>query len=151
MNDFFFTIWKRVSAAAGSHGYACHQKVSAGRNKINGQKYGNSPTPNTYVPHFWPQGTRKAGSSMLKITKTSHRSFGMLCCGLKKLNVMLWGWFAASGTGNLHCVEAIMDYIKYQKVLQNNFMPSVRKLKCGRRLTFQQNMNPKHTSKSRKV
>ena len=44
-----------------------------------------------------------------------------------------------------------MDSIKYQEILGENVMPSVRKLKVGRHWTFQQNNDPKHTSKSTKA
>lgn len=66
-------------------------------------------------------------------------------------SVMLWGCFAASGTGKLQRVEGIMNSIKYQDILQKNVMPSVRQLKLGRRWTLQQDNDPKHTSKSTKV
>ena len=63
-------------------------------------------------------------------------------------SVMLWGCFASSGTGNLQRVEGKMDSIKYQEILGENVMPSVRKLKLGCYWTFQQDNDPKHTSKS---
>ena len=48
-----------------------------------------------------------------------------------------------------------MDSIKYQEILGENVMPSVRKLKVGRHWTFQQDnfliLDPKHTSKSTKA
>ncbi len=65
--------------------------------------------------------------------------------------VMLWGCFASSGTGNLRCVEGKMDSIKHQEILGENVMESVRKLKFGRHWTFQQDNDPKHTSKSTKA
>ncbi|XP_061074143.1 extracellular calcium-sensing receptor-like [Conger conger] len=37
---------------------------------------------------------------------------------------MLWGCFAASGTGNLQRVEGTMDSVKYQEILGKNLMPS---------------------------
>ncbi|XP_062279112.1 meprin A subunit beta-like [Scomber scombrus] len=66
-------------------------------------------------------------------------------------SVMLWGCFASSGTGNLQRVEGKMDSIKYQEILGENVMPSVRKLKLGRHWTFQQDNDPKYTSKSTKA
>lgn len=49
-------------------------------------------------------------------------------------SVMLWGCFASSGTGNLQRVAGKMDSIKYQEILGENVLPSVRKLKLGRHL-----------------
>ena len=66
-------------------------------------------------------------------------------------SVMLWGCFASSGTGKLYRVEGKMNSIKYQEILGENVMPSVRKLKLGRHWTFQQDNDPKHTSKSTKA
>jgi len=37
----------------------------------------------------------------------------------------------SSGTGNLQGVKVKMDSLKYQEVLEENFMPSVRKLKLN--------------------
>ena len=66
-------------------------------------------------------------------------------------SVMLWGCFASNGTGNLHRVEGIMDSVKYQDILAKNVTLSVKKLKLGRHWTFQQDNDPKHTSKSTKA
>uniref|UniRef100_A0A3B4ZPX8 Tc1-like transposase DDE domain-containing protein n=1 Tax=Stegastes partitus TaxID=144197 RepID=A0A3B4ZPX8_9TELE len=63
-------------------------------------------------------------------------------------SVMLWGCFASSGTGNLQRVQGTMNSINYQEILGANVMQSVTKLKLGRRWTFQQDNDPKHTSKS---
>lgn len=66
-------------------------------------------------------------------------------------SVMLWGCFASNGTGNLHRVDGIMDSTKYQDILAKNVTKSVKKLKLGRHWTFQQDNDPKHTSKSTKA
>ena len=66
-------------------------------------------------------------------------------------SMMFWGCFASSGTGNLQGVDGIMNSIKYQEILQQNVVPSVLKLKLGRHWTFQQDNDPKHTSKSTKA
>ncbi|KAF7646122.1 hypothetical protein LDENG_00193360 [Lucifuga dentata] len=42
-----------------------------------------------------------------------------------------------------------MESIKYQEILGENVMLSVRKLKLGRHWTFQQDNYPKHASKSK--
>ena len=62
---------------------------------------------------------------------------------------MFWGCFAASGTGCLDCVQGIMKSEDYQKILGRNVGPSVRKLGLRpRSWVFQQDNDPKHTSKS---
>ena len=62
---------------------------------------------------------------------------------------MFWGYFAASGTRCLDCVHGIMKSEDYQIILECNVGPSVRKLGlCQRSWVFQQNNDPKHTSKS---
>lgn len=49
--------------------------------------------------------------------------------------MMAWGCFASSSTGNLQHVEGKVDSVKYQEILPENLMPSVRKL--GHHWTFQ--------------
>lgn len=66
-------------------------------------------------------------------------------------SVMLWGCFAPSGTGNLHRVEGIMDSDRYQDILAKNVSQSVKRLKLGKNWTFQQDNDPKHTSRSTKA
>ncbi len=62
---------------------------------------------------------------------------------------MFWGCFAASGTGCIDCVQGIMKSGDYQKILAHNVGPSVRKLGLRQRSwVFQQDNDPKHTSKS---
>ena len=66
-------------------------------------------------------------------------------------SVMLWGRFASSGTGDLQRVEDKIDTIKYQEILGENVMPTVWKLKRWSHWIFQQDNDPKHTSKSTKA
>uniref|UniRef100_A0A8C5PAN1 Tc1-like transposase DDE domain-containing protein n=1 Tax=Leptobrachium leishanense TaxID=445787 RepID=A0A8C5PAN1_9ANUR len=61
---------------------------------------------------------------------------------------MLWGCFASAGTGKLQRVQGTMNSLQYQEILDDNVMQSVTKLRLGRRWTFQQDNDPKHTSKS---
>lgn len=64
-------------------------------------------------------------------------------------SLMFWGCFAASGTGCLDCVHGIMKSEDYQRILGHNVGPSVRKLGLRQRSwVFQQDNDPKHTSKS---
>ncbi len=60
-------------------------------------------------------------------------------------SVMVWGCMSASGTGELHFIDGIMDSVVYCDILKNNMVPSLRKL--GRNAVFQQDNDPKHTSK----
>uniref|UniRef100_A0A8C5MLE8 Transposase n=1 Tax=Leptobrachium leishanense TaxID=445787 RepID=A0A8C5MLE8_9ANUR len=64
-------------------------------------------------------------------------------------SMMFWGCFAASGTGCLECVQGIMKSEDYQRILGRTVEPSVRKLGLRpRSWVFQQDNDPKHTSKS---
>ena len=62
---------------------------------------------------------------------------------------MLWGCFAASGTGGLDRITGIIKSENYQEILERNILLSVRKLGLSRRSwVLQQDKDPKHTSKS---
>uniref|UniRef100_A0A8C5PQH3 Transposase n=1 Tax=Leptobrachium leishanense TaxID=445787 RepID=A0A8C5PQH3_9ANUR len=63
-------------------------------------------------------------------------------------SIMLWGCFASAGTGKLQRVQGNMNSLQYQEILDDNVMQSVTNLRLGRRWTFQQDNDPKHTSKS---
>uniref|UniRef100_A0A8C5MA01 Reverse transcriptase domain-containing protein n=1 Tax=Leptobrachium leishanense TaxID=445787 RepID=A0A8C5MA01_9ANUR len=63
-------------------------------------------------------------------------------------SIMLWGCFASAGTGELQRVQGTMNSLQYQEILDDNVMQSVTNLRLGRRWTFQQDNDPKHTSKS---
>ena len=41
-----------------------------------------------------------------------------------------------------------MNGAKYRKIREENLLPSARKLKLGRKFTFQHDNNPKHTAKA---
>uniref|UniRef100_A0AAZ3PF04 Tc1-like transposase DDE domain-containing protein n=1 Tax=Oncorhynchus tshawytscha TaxID=74940 RepID=A0AAZ3PF04_ONCTS len=60
---------------------------------------------------------------------------------------MLWGCFAAGGTGALHKIDGIMRDENYVDILKQHLKTSVRKLKLGRKWIFQTDNNLKHTSK----
>ena len=60
---------------------------------------------------------------------------------------MLWGYFAAGGTGALHKLDAIMRRENYVDLLKQHLKTSVRKFKVGRKWVFQMDNDPKHTSK----
>jgi hypothetical protein len=62
-------------------------------------------------------------------------------------SVCVWGCMSSSGTGNLVFIEEIMDRYLYVDILNNNLKQSAKKLKMGRTFIFQQDCDPKHTSK----
>ena len=63
-------------------------------------------------------------------------------------SIMLWGCFSAAGTGKLVRVEGRMDGAKYRDILEQNLFQSACDLRLGRRFTFQQDNDPKHTAKA---
>lgn len=63
-------------------------------------------------------------------------------------SVMFWGCFNSRGPGALVRIDGIMNSTKYQAILAENLVPSARRLRLGRRWTFQQDNDPKHTSRS---
>lgn len=62
-------------------------------------------------------------------------------------SVMVWGCMAASGVGNLVFIESTMNKLDYLNILQNNLHASVEKLGLESTWIFQQDNDPKHTSK----
>ncbi|MGH0115852.1 UNVERIFIED_CONTAM: hypothetical protein FKN15_054208 [Acipenser sinensis] len=61
---------------------------------------------------------------------------------------MLWGCFSSAGTGHFVKIEGRMDGAKYREILQENLLQSAKKLKLGRKFTFQQDNDPKHKAKA---
>uniref|UniRef100_A0A9J7XQS3 Tc1-like transposase DDE domain-containing protein n=1 Tax=Cyprinus carpio carpio TaxID=630221 RepID=A0A9J7XQS3_CYPCA len=62
-------------------------------------------------------------------------------------SIMLWGCFSAAGTGRLVAIEGKMNVAKYRDILDENLLQSAKDLRLGRRFTFQQDSDPKHTAK----
>uniref|UniRef100_A0A9J7WXV5 Transposase n=1 Tax=Cyprinus carpio carpio TaxID=630221 RepID=A0A9J7WXV5_CYPCA len=62
-------------------------------------------------------------------------------------SIMLWGCFSAAGTGRLVAIEEKMNAAKYRDILDENLLQSAQDLRLGRRFTFQQDNDPKHTAK----
>ncbi len=58
---------------------------------------------------------------------------------------MLWGWFSAAGTEGLIRVEETLNAPKYRDSLNEDPVQSIRNLRLGRRFTFQQDSDPKHS------
>ncbi|KAL0148286.1 hypothetical protein M9458_056432 [Cirrhinus mrigala] len=53
----------------------------------------------------------------------------------------------AAGTGRLVAIEGKMNAAKYRDILDENLLQSAQDLRLGRRFTFQQDNDPKHTAK----
>ncbi len=62
-------------------------------------------------------------------------------------SIMLRGCFSAAGTGRLVAIEGKMNAAKYRDILDENLLQSAQDLRLGRRFTFQQDNDPKHTAK----
>lgn len=60
---------------------------------------------------------------------------------------MVWGSMASCGVGELEFIDGIMTKEVYLDILKRKLPASAKKLKLGRRYTFQQDGDPKHTSK----
>ena len=56
---------------------------------------------------------------------------------------MPWGCFSGAGTGRLVAIEGKMNAAKYRDILEENLFQSA----LGRRFTFQQDTDSKHTAK----
>jgi DDE superfamily endonuclease len=63
-------------------------------------------------------------------------------------SVLIWGCLSSKGTGRHEFVEGIMNQYYYQGILSRNLVQSAVKLGLGRRFTFQQDNDPKHTAKT---
>ncbi|MCJ8736209.1 hypothetical protein PDJAM_G00256240 [Pangasius djambal] len=63
-------------------------------------------------------------------------------------SIMLWGCFSSAGIGKLVRVGGKMDGAKYRAILDENLSESAKGLRLGRRFTFQQDNNPKHTARA---
>ena len=51
-------------------------------------------------------------------------------------SIMLWGCFAAGGTGALHKIDGIMREENHMDILKQHLKTSVRKLKLGFKWTM---------------
>jgi transposase len=61
--------------------------------------------------------------------------------------VMFWGCMSANGVGNLVVIDGIMTGGKYVQILQENLFESAKKMGLESDFIFQQDNDPKHTSK----
>jgi hypothetical protein len=63
----------------------------------------------------------------------------------------LWGCFSAGETDRLVRIEGKMNGAKYREILDENLLQNAQDLRLGRRFTFQQDNDPKHTAKRTQV
>ena len=63
-------------------------------------------------------------------------------------SIMLWGCFSVTGIGRLVRIEGKMNGAKYREILDENLLQIAQVVRLGRRFTFQQDNNPKHTAKT---
>ena len=61
---------------------------------------------------------------------------------------MLWGCFSVAETGRLVRIEGKMNGSKYREIPYENLLQSAQNLRLGRRFTFHQDNDPKHTAKT---
>ena len=62
---------------------------------------------------------------------------------------MLWGCFSPAGTGRLDRIEGKMNGAKYREILDENLLQSAKDLRLGRKFTFQQYKDSRHTAKTK--
>ena len=60
---------------------------------------------------------------------------------------MVWGCFSSLGVGNLHLIDGIMDKHQYHNILFAQMLPSANRLFGDSDWKFQEDNDPKHTSK----
>ena len=66
----------------------------------------------------------------------------------RRINYALgnWGSMSRDGPGHLVLFKGTMNSVQYVDILENHAKPSAINLGLGRRFTFQQDSDPKHTS-----
>ncbi len=83
----------------------------------------------------------------MSLVQTGIKNYPMSTVKYTAGSLMLWAFFSAGGLGHLVQMHGIMDSIKYQQIKNQNLTASVRNLIMGHVLIFQQDNNPKQTSK----
>ena len=63
-------------------------------------------------------------------------------------SILLWGCLSVAGTGKFVRIEGTMNGAKYWQILVENLLQSAKDLGLLRRFMFQQDNDPKHTSKA---
>jgi len=69
------------------------------------------------------------------------------CIRNGRVSVLCWGWISHEGAGILHHREGHLDSPKYQHILQNVMLPSVRMLYPDGTIHFQQDHSSIHDSR----
>ena len=62
----------------------------------------------------------------------------------------VWGSMTWNGPGKLEFIDGIIESEVYVNNLNKNFLASTRKRRMGKHFIFQQDNDPKHTSKKAK-
>ncbi len=84
----------------------------------------------------------------MSLVQTGIKKYPMSMVKYTAGSLMLWACFSAGGPGQrLVQMHGIMDSIKYQQIKNLNLTASVRNIIKGHVLIFQQDNNPKQTSK----
>ena len=63
-------------------------------------------------------------------------------------SIKLWGCFLAVGIGRLVRIERKMSEAKYREILDEKLLQSAQDIRLGRRFTFPQDNDLKHTAKT---
>ena len=63
-------------------------------------------------------------------------------------SIMPWGCFSVAGAGRRVRIEAKMNGTKYREILDKNLFQRAQDFRLGRKFTFQQDKDPKHTAKT---
>ena len=63
-------------------------------------------------------------------------------------SIMVWGCFSSSGVGNIVFIEGKMNGEIYKTIINQNLKQSAEKMGLGDNFVFQQDNDPKHTSKT---
>ena len=61
---------------------------------------------------------------------------------------MLWGCFSVTGIERLVRIEGKMKGAKYIEIIDENLLENAQDFRLGQRLTFQQDIDHKHTAKT---
>ena len=62
--------------------------------------------------------------------------------------IMIWGFFSAAGTGRRVMIEGTMNGARYRQIAEEYLLQNAKDLRMWQRFTFQQDNDPKNTSKS---
>lgn len=66
-------------------------------------------------------------------------------------SITVRGCLGASGPGQIAVTESNMNFTMYQRILEENVVPSVKKLKLNQKWILQQDNDPKHSQQMHKI